>query len=63
MMKLRDTIDKQKSKSLLSYKNGNIILVHLDRGKTQKNMRNEDVYLMRLLSSYDIKTVMLYANY
>ena len=35
-LKLRDINNKQQSKSLLSYKYGNIILVHLDRGKTQK---------------------------
>ena len=35
-LKLRDINDKQKAKSLLSYKNGNIILVHIDKSKTQK---------------------------
>lgn len=35
-MKLRKINEKQKLKGLLNYKRGNIILIHLDRGKTQK---------------------------
>ena len=36
MNKLLDIKKQQKSKGLLSYKPGNIILIHLDKGKTQK---------------------------
>ena len=35
-MKLRKINEKQKLKGLLNYKRGNIILIHLDKGKTQK---------------------------
>lgn len=35
-LKLREINDKQRFKGLLSYRRGNIILIHLDRGKTQK---------------------------
>ena len=35
-MKLREIHEKQHFKGLLSYKKGNIILVHLDKSKTQK---------------------------
>ena len=35
-MKLREINDKQRFKGLLSYNRGNIILVHLDKSKTQK---------------------------